>query len=344
MSLSEAIEIVKQNQDLPSDKKKVDFRDSIFTILNAFTLNDKNGEPAIHSITYLSKGDTLFQLVHADHFVSPIIAYGEGIFIKDGVTNGISIWIGEQIALLEYIRENNFTYKQYLDEIVQAREEPDNNCIGQNYVYQKGPLMASRWGQGCYYNDNLEPCTSNCDHELTGCVATAVGQVMKYHNHPSNYDWSLILNIYSVSSTVGQIEEVATLMEDIGIAVDMDWGCASSGANTCEDVPDAFTETFGYSSANSCADYSFEPVRSDISQNRPVIFRGSNQSDAGHAWVCDGYKEGQVCDVVDGQVYSWLFFSLHMNWGWNGSQNGWYNYSNFNGFNTNVKYIKNIKP
>lgn len=352
ISMPEAIEIVKQHPELRGNNQGVGVRDGSFQTVNTFTLKDKNNLNAIHAISYTESGDTKFTLVYADQYVLPVIAYGEGVFLQENIVCGVNEWIDEQIKVLEYVRENNLTFKQYLEDIIQAWVDPDEDpCEGQNWVTQNGPLLTSTWGQGCRYNNNLDlGCNGNCQHELTGCVATAMGQVMNFYNAPApTYNWALILDSYAGGGinapTAAQINEVATLMEDIGNAVDMDWGCNSSGANTCNEVPGAFTGSFGYASANSCADYlSPQPIITELNLNRPLMFRGKSD-EGGHAWVCDGYIQGQVCDVVEGgQVYSMIITNLHMNWGWNGLQNGWYGYSNLNSFNCKQKYIKNIRP
>jgi len=314
--------------------------------IDGSTFSDKNGVAAIYSVNYVVEVDTFFTLLSANKNTMSILANGDGPFLNDNVVEGVSIWLNEQIKAIEFVTERNLTETQYKEDFLNADIIPgDDPCEGQNYLIQKGPLMSSLWGQGCYYNDNLSTgCSENCGHKLTGCVATAVGQVMNYYNHPSSYNWNLILDSYNNYSTSSQIEEVASLMYDIGVAVNMTWGCSSSGANTCSYVPGAFTGTFGYSTANSCTNYQYpQPIKTEIDYNRPVIFRGEDASGS-HAWVCDGYKEQHFCEEDNGVVYSWIYLYYHLNWGWNGSQNGWFAYNNFGMFGNNQKVILNIKP
>ena len=79
---------------------------------------------------------------------------------------------------------------------------------------------------------------------------------------------------------------------------------------------------------------------SEISQNKPVILSGGEKKywlglipyyADGHAWVADGYMRGFECYYDDnGNVnggYCYVLF--HMNWGWNGSYNGFFGLNNF---------------
>ena len=346
LSIQDAIELVKQHTEFIPKKQGIQLRGDNFKTLSTFTLKDKNKLDAIHAINYVVNDDTLFSLVFADRNVVPIIAHGNGQFLEKNIVHGVTDWVNDQIKLLEHARDKNMSYKQYLKEIMQARIAPPDGdpCEGQNYSIVKGPLMGSTWGQGCFYNENLSlGCTQWCGRVPTGCVATAMGQVMKYHSFPNTYNWNLILDNYTGFETTQEIQAVASLMLDIGNAVNMSYTCGGSNANTCGQVPNAFTGTFGFTSANSCVNFTSTSFKSEIDLDRPVIFRGEN-STSGHAWVGDGYEEYHICEVIDGQVYGWTYFYYHMNWGWNGSQNGWFNDSDFNGFNNGRKFIRNIKP
>ena len=183
-------------------------------------------------------------------------------------------------------------------------------------------------------------CNVPCGHAWTGCVATAMSQVMKYYNYPTNYNWTDMPNNYATNST-------AILMKDIGNAIDMDYQYDGSGASM-NDVPGAFRNDFNYNHA-SHADYSYQTVMNELDYNRPVILSGGRNNGwwifghytDGHAWVCDGYLE-----TVDPCCCTYL--SLHMNWGWNGAYNGWFYFNDFNPanytFNYDTEMIYNIHP
>jgi len=182
---------------------------------------------------------------------------------------------------------------------------------------------------------------------LTGCVATAIAQVMRYHEFPNSYTWTGMPN-WIPNNTVGEgsAPEVARLMRDVGDAVDMNYGAASSGACTCD--ADNALEGFGYSTDATYINYrvlTHSTIIDNLENEWPIIFRGRDTANGGgHAWVCDGLRYGYD------ECGEWINY-LHMNWGWNGLSNDWYYWTssfqpNFTGFDfsTDPKMVVNIHP
>lgn len=182
------------------------------------------------------------------------------------------------------------------------------------------PLLSTLWDQDAPYND-LCPEYEAGAKSATGCVATAMAQVMAYWQYPTEqFDWSNMLpdyaNLQGQNATAEQIQAVAELMLACGESVQMDYG-KSSGANTYS-VPGALAGMFGY---NSGARYLLrqhlsysewaELLRNELRQGRPVIYRGHSYS-GGHCFVLDGFNE---------EGY------FHVNWGWGGISNGWYRFT-----------------
>ena len=223
--------------------------------------------------------------------------------------------------------------------------------------YNVGSLVQSIWGQGTGYND-LVPfgsCSSYSNgHYPTGCVATAVAQIMKYHEYPSSYNWS------NMSNTIGSFE-TSRLMRDLGTPnnLNMDYGCDGSGASR-NDIVRTFTN-FGFI-GSKFSNYNYAVVKNEIAFGRPVVLCGYESAaflifggKGGHCWVADGVGETEFysCDPdpnTPGEVESNLFSTysyLHMNWGWSGSFNGWFSSGNFNPSNTSFNWrpdmITNIK-
>lgn len=205
-------------------------------------------------------------------------------------------------------------------------------------------FMDVTYSQGLPYNNQCPIIDST--PAVTGCVATAMAQVLKYWEHPKQlqkdipayslypknnrqfgkihnptepaegrtYNWENILNHYEGDTTDIYVDEIAKLMYDCGRSVEMMYGEHQSGAFD-EMLPYALTHYFGYNSDSiqqlMRVDYYYEEwedlLYKDIAKKRPVLFCGTN-NDGGHAFVCDGYMDG-------------LF---HFNWGWNGSMNGYF--------------------
>ena len=143
----------------------------------------------------------------------------------------------------------------------------------------------------------------------------------------------------------GGSNATSLLMKDVGTNVDMNYGCDGSGTKATN-ASGAFIK-FGYSQAFN-ADYNYNTVVSEISQNKPVIISGGEKKywaifpyyADGHAWVADGYIRGFSCSYDEnGNVnggYGYLM--LHLNWGWNGSFNGYFGFNNFSVNNDSYNY------
>ncbi|MGF1558117.1 MAG: C10 family peptidase, partial [Flavobacteriaceae bacterium] len=215
----------------------------------------------------------------------------------------------------------------------------------QNQYWNYGPLINARWNQWNGFNNTLENlgCSSTGGRPPSGCVATAIGQVMRYHQHPSGYNWGAMPLTNLGSNSVSQ------LLEDIGDAVNMDYSCDGSGAQTADGAT-ALRNTFGYSTA-SFGSWNHTTTKNEIRAGRPVILAGHTDKSCflwwcgyqnGHAWVCEGYRSTFYCDIGVQTTH------YYMNWGWGGTYNGYYAYNSWkpNGydFKYNRRMIYNIKP
>ena len=198
------------------------------------------------------------------------------------------------------------------------------------------PMLSTRWGQGAPYNNSCPMAPSSSDHCLTGCVATAMAQVMKYYQYPdkgkgnvnywyrgddgqqhnvevdfgkSTYQWNLIKDSYTISDhrTADEKEAVARLMADCGAAVQMQYSEFDSGAFDM-DVAHAMTNHFGYDPSikymggfDECSDSLwFCTLYEQLSAGRPVIYGGLTESYGAHSFVVDGYDKEGCFHVVYG--------------------------------------------
>lgn len=171
-----------------------------------------------------------------------------------------------------------------------------------------------------------------------------MGQVMKYHEYPSNYNWSSMPPSHGTTTTANFIKDIHDAIGTV-YPGQPTYNCGGTGVNVYADMGNVLKTQFGYSSA-SWGNYDYNTVISNLNNNRPVILAGSS-STVGHMWVCDGYKQiSYYYEDCTGVTMAPLF---HMNWGWGDSPlNGYYSYNNFNPGNTNYnndkKMIYNIIP
>ena len=202
------------------------------------------------------------------------------------------------------------------------------------------PILKTKWGQRKPFNDrcpiNLKESTNN--RSLSGCVATAMAQVMKHHSYPTKgqgyysyatdfgttlsedfssfqFDWNNMINEYTHSYTDEQAQAVADLMYACGVSVSMKYGEGSSGAYS-SNIPYALINYFGYNpntvfrKRNYYQDEEWKDfIMSDLRANLPVFYRGDRGGNGGHQFIIDG------CDS-DGMY--------HFDFGWNGDYNGYY--------------------
>lgn len=182
------------------------------------------------------------------------------------------------------------------------------------------PLLRTQWNQNAPYNDSC-PILESGSHAATGCVATAMAQVMYYWQYPlSAYSWEDMLLNYTnragQQATPAQLAAVAKLMSDCGKAINMDYGTSSS-ANSY-DIGPVLVDSFGYNPGarfiyrkyKTYAEWA-EMMRRELRAGRPILYRGASSS-SGHCFVVDGFRE-------DG-----LF---HVNWGWGGVSDGWFRFT-----------------
>ncbi|HQV36529.1 MAG TPA: C10 family peptidase [Flavobacterium sp.] len=324
------------------------------TIMDATTYKTESNENAFYAINYNEGG---FVVISADNRISPILAYSDdGKFSNntEEIPDAVISWMEEEKEAIEYVKEMELTQmpeiKLEWDSVQNLLPAPTggNNC--NDTFYQKDPLVNTIWAQGATYNNliSLNCSNSSGGKAPTGCVATAMAQVMKYHQKPVNYNWSNMPYNYGTSDT-------QLLMKNIGLAVGMDYGCSSSGADTTTDVASAFNNDFNYHGATYTCNYSTSIITQQLNLNKPVILRGGrkrngitwpwNYYTGGHAWVCDGYQSMMIYFRDDagnctGGGNGYLF--LHMNWGWGGYCNGWYNAHNFNPASSTFNYKRGI--
>ncbi len=225
----------------------------------------------------------------------------------------------------------------------------ESPIVTDNYVEGQF-LLTTEWDQNAPYNNYcpyLACSETDNGNALVGCVATAGAQIMRYWawppNNPGNpldpYDWPNMKDeVNYPSSPAAQQDAVAELCFDVGMEVDMSYGCDGSSANT-EDMVDVFTMNLYH---NTCdvlyrSDFEYNAwfmlIQLSINLNRPMQYRIGTSS-SGHSIVCDGWRTG----VGTGQQY-------HMNYGWNDYHTAWYNVDFLYNSNPDEEFIvTNIFP
>ncbi|MBP5392555.1 MAG: C10 family peptidase [Bacteroidaceae bacterium] len=272
-----------------------------------------------------------FVIVSNDDRTRPILGYSDrGNVNPSEMPDNMKAWLQGYADEIAWLQKQNTKV---------ARPKKARNKVGSHNTTAITPMLTSQWYQDAPYN-NLCPTLYGNTKCATGCVATAMAQVMYYHKWPESntktipgyttytqgfnlsslspvtFQWNNMIDNYNGNYTTAQGNAVATLMKYCGYSVQMDYSDAS-GAYT-EDIPYALKTYFDYNATTkfiSRSSYSYakwtDLIYHELSEGRPVIYGGLSTG-GGHEFVCDGYKYQNNTD----------FF--HINWGWGGMSDNYF--------------------
>lgn len=315
-----------------------------------------------------------FVIVSGDDCATPILGYSnEGSIDLDNIP----------IQFQELLQAYALEIQEAVHNHLQATEEVAESWVAYKRVPQAqtttavvNALISTSWNQYPRYN-TLCPSDASMSqlggHPTTGCVATAMAQIMKYWEYPemgtgnksykskhygtlsanfanTTYDWANMPLSLSSSTSSTQNNAVATLMYHCGVAVEMNYnsdGQGSSGAQIMEyyggnaSSEYALKEYFGYAStvtgkkSSSVSVSTWESMlKNELDNKRPVLYAGFvPNGGGGHAFVCDGYDSSN---------------KFHFNWGGGGQANGFFSLTaltpgNYN-FSSGQQAIIGIQP
>ncbi len=298
-----------------------------------------------NNLFYVFQSTDGLQIVSADDCALPLLGYCDGTFDLDALPTNVSGW-------LSY-------YASTISSAIAANSASVTSLKSTHTAIE--PMIKTTWNQSAPYN-NLCP-TLGDDRCVTGCIATAMAQVMNFHQHPTTgsgsvsytwndselaediseitFDWANMANDYSGSTTDAQKTAVATLMAACGYGAKMDYAIDGSGSAYNYATP-ALINYFGYDdsaivwSRDYYADDWEELIYSELASGRPVLYSGQSD-DGGHAFICDGYQNGY----------------FHINWGWGGLCDGYFlldildpdnSASSEAGYKTNQQAVLNVMP
>ena len=263
-----------------------------------------------------------FVIAGADDRVPAVLGYSSnGKFDPQNMPENMKAWLESYDDQMAYLNEH--------PEAAAPRKTVSGGSIS--------PLLQSEWNQGNPYN--LLCPEDGGQHSVTGCAATAMAQVMYFHQWPKqtvaeipgytskdkgfvlpaisagkSIDWENMVPKYTGGETDAQKQAVAELMLLCGTAVQMNYSASSSAANTSY-VADAWVNYLDYDAATIYENRSSyrqaawnQKVYDELAAGRPVLYAGQS-SGGGHAFVIDGYG---------GDDY------FHVNWGWGGGSNNYF--------------------
>lgn len=290
-----------------------------------------------HELYYVfNRGEHQGYVIAAgDDSTFPVLGYtDEGEFDYAQLPTNMKWWLEWMTAELQELAENPVPEAQRA-----PRRVPTHPAIA--------AMVTTRWNQGAPYNDEC-PMLGN-ERCVTGCVATAMAQIMYFQRSKSvtetqkeipsytapsgvtmksipagsTIDWDNMIDTYGSNATAKQKKAVAELMRYCGVSLEMMYNVSANGGSAAYSyqVVDALKNYFGYgnsvkyiSTDNPGSDSWDATLYKELQAGRPFYLSGHNES-GGHAFVCDGY-DGNRC--------------FHINWGWGGSSDGFYMLSKLN--------------
>lgn len=282
-----------------------------------------------------------FVVVSANDVAYPILGYSDENSLKaENIPSNVKAWLDLYAKEIQMAVDSGVVQSE---DVMKAWSNVESYS---NAAVIVSPLILTRWNQSPLYNNLCPMDNAKNERTVTGCVATAMAQVLKYWDYPvtgngdysynhtlgtqfadfgaTTYDWANMPLELTATSTDVQVAAVAQLMYHCGVSVEMDYGVSSTGgsgaftisskSNTTHCAEYALREYWGYKptlqglqkAQYNDADWK-KMLKDDLKAGRPIIYSG--YGDGGHCFVCDGYNEDEY---------------FHFNWGWGGMYDGYF--------------------
>lgn len=297
-----------------------------------FNAKDTSGQPYLYSVTDTRQSG--FVLVSGDERFNAVLGYSDdGTFDEQNMPENMRVFLQDYIDEMKYLLSINYQPSESARRTAPAGFDTIE------------PLMTTTWNQDNPYNKYCPQYDNYGNKCPTGCLATALAQVMRYQGLYKKagqstttlkaipayttstmkynilekpirtFDWTKMTG--TTPSTSEAKEEVARLMEYIGSGVKIDYRQGGTGGSVSY-IPSLMTDVFGYDSKvrevnrNNYSDYEWlNMMYHELSTNGPVMYSGQ-ATNGGHGFVLDGYK------------YENDEHLFHINWGWGGMSDGYF--------------------
>lgn len=312
-----------------NSQQKTDYND----IVMSSVIEEKiSGQTLIYIVDFKFEG---FVIVSGNKNTKPILAYSfDGVYENKNLPPQYRGWLDQYLLQLEYLQQHpEISNTQFSDEWERLeKNKPEELLIHKGKDIS--PMLTTTWDQGVYYNElcPADPAGPG-GHCVTGCVATALGQLVNYFRWPETGigSYSYECPPYgTLSANFGETEykwdemavnlsssnlAVALILSHLGISVDMVYGPNGSGMYNHKA---AYTLRTFFKYDPSCTYVYRDSTNMDwdsllvtnLDKYIPMYYAGwSNPNISGHAFIVDGYQSGNY---------------YHFNWGWGGSYDGYF--------------------
>ena len=362
VSSSQAKQAIQGWFNLESDPMGMAVSDSLSTVEKL-----KNDGAPFYVVNFSGGG---FAVVSSDDELEPIIAFSskgnfqatQGTPLWDMVSKDIKERFNSLSSTTQKTSsKTNSIEKTKWNSLISAASKVavKSSAVSSVSDVRVPPLIQSQWNQTTH-NNYTPPAGKNCFNYYTpnnypsGCVATAMAQIMRHYQYPTAgigsisfgytvntvpqtaytlggdnfggpYNWANMPLIPAIGVTTAQQQAIGALCHDAGIAVHMAYTSSYSGAYM-SDALTALSTTFGFSGASMLGSDTtlgnglFLALDTNLDAHKPLIISVVDASSyGGHAVVADGYGYNS------GTRY------YHLNMGWGGFDDLWYNLPDISG-------------
>ena len=337
---------------------------------------------------YLQDGICVFKITSgkgwimlaSDDRVKPVLAWSDhSDFDFNNMAPATKAWIENYEEQIKYAISNKIKATPTIVDEWKNLAKSTNKTAARTTATRVGPLMATTWDQGWPYNDlcPLITTTSGSYNAVTGCVATAMAQIMKYWNWPTvgcgfhtylDTPFGMLSANFGATAykwtdmqlaPFGSDSAMALLMYQAGVSVNMEYNFLGAG------VSNALTNT-RQSFITPCSEFAlkanFHYKRSLYSLYRfgtvPGLIEGTGPDSINEAtWIAKMKAEMDAhrpimyngYNFINGSGHEWIMDGytvsdyFHFNWGWGGGSNGYFTLNNLNpasiSFNLNYNQV-----
>ena len=281
-----------------------------------------------------------YVIVSGDDRMPDVLGYSyRGSYNRDSIPDNMKAWLQGYVEEFQYLQSHS-----------EAKAASLTSVEGDAIL----PMIPTHWDQGYPYNAKC-PLIGE-DRTVTGCVATAMSQIMYYHKWPEQtkkripayttasisipaiditpIDWDNMSPYYRLSGGTETINQaVANIMLLAGCSVKMNYGLGASSA-AAREASKTLVDYFDYKSSisyelrkNYTSKVWNQKIYNEISNGRPVIYGGQG-SGGGHAFIIDGYDKDDY---------------FHVNWGWGGYEDDYFLLSALQDYNNEQEAIIGIE-
>lgn len=300
-----------------------------------------------------NKEDGGFVIIAGDDCVCPIIGYAtNGSIPVEHMPDNFKAWLDMWTNVIDGLTLKGVTEPD-------AQKQWSDYYSGNNSASTKAEnaemlLETAKWDQAYPYN--LQCPKDGAELSLTGCTATATCIIMRYHKWPisatgtvpayvtstkkiqvpsitlgAEYQWDKMPLVYTGNETPEQNDAVALLMSQVGAMIMSDYASEGTGSHSYF-VTQVLNKYLKYDKSFvnlSAVNYEkkewIEMIKNNIENVGPLFYSGYGEG--GHAFVVDGYDSADL---------------IHINWGWSGYGDGYFNYPYFNEYTNGQSAIFNI--